>query len=78
MRMAWPELIVLIVVAALGVLAVEIAILFSATVLARWWLIAAVALTAVALDVWAALRLVDWLFAGPARRRKDRIIRFSP
>lgn len=75
--MAWPELVVAIIVGALVVLAMEAALLNGLAGYNRgaafFWF-----MTAALLDLWAALRLIDWLAAGPARRRKWRILGFRP
>lgn len=79
MTLAWPERIVLIVLATLAILAVEIGFLIVCSkYIASVWLGLAYMVAAILVDLWAALRLVDWLFAGPARRKKDRIVGFSP
>ena len=77
-KMAWPELIVLIIASALLVLAAEVLIEYAVVRSgAGGGLILLVLLMALLADLWAVLRLVDWLFAGPARRGKWRIVRFS-
>lgn len=79
MRMAWPERIVLIVVVTLAILGAEIAVLIAAKEnRVAGWIVAAIVLIALLLDLWAILRLIDWLSAGPARRKKERIVKFSP
>jgi hypothetical protein len=75
MRMAWPELIVLIVFATLFVLAAEMAAIVAAKVYqVSGWIVAPGFLAAVFLDLWGLLRLIDWAFAGPARRARQRIL----
>jgi protein-S-isoprenylcysteine O-methyltransferase Ste14 len=76
MRLAWPELIVLILIAALATFATEIWILMALKS-APGWLGVLYVLVAIVLDIWGGLRLIDWLWAGPARREKD-IVKFSP
>jgi len=74
MRLAWPELIVLIVVATLATFATEIWILSAIDAYATKGLIALYALAAIVLDIWGAMRLIDWLWAGPARRARERVL----
>lgn len=76
MRIAWPELIVLIVVATLVVLGGEIGALF---VVVKVWrapggVILPLLLGALIFDIWAFLRMIDWAFAGPARRARHRVL----
>jgi hypothetical protein len=73
--MAWPERIILIAVTAFAVLAAEIAIIVAAReIRVSGWLMVVFALAAVFGDIWAVLRTIDWLFAGPARRAGYRVI----
>jgi hypothetical protein len=75
MRIAWPELIVLIVLGALFVLGAELALLaFVMEFHAPIWLGAMLFFVMAVFDLWAVLRVIDWAFAGPARRRKQRVL----
>jgi hypothetical protein len=78
MRVAWPELIVLVVLAAIVVFVVEGLFLSEAMGLGMPAGVGVVCLVALlVLDLWGLLRLFDWLFAGPARRKKgSRIVPF--
>lgn len=75
MRMAWPELIVLIVFTTLVVIGVEFAALDIADhCRVPAWIIGSTFLAMLLLDLWALLRLIDWAFAGPARRSGLRVL----
>lgn len=75
MHIAWPELIVLIVVGTLCVLGGEIGIIVALKAYrVSAWVAAPFALAMMIFDLWAALRVLDWLFAGPARRAKWRVM----
>lgn len=75
MRIAWPELIVLAVVGTLCVLGVEISIVVALKAYrVSAWVAALMAMSMVIFDLWAVLRVLDWLFAGPARRAKWRVM----
>lgn len=77
--MAWPERIVLIVFVGLIVLAAEIAVMiFCKEARISGWISVVYVLAAMLFDLWAVLRTIDHLSAGPARRRQDRIVKFSP
>lgn len=79
MRMAWPERIVLIVLTAFVILAVEIAALVAAKEFrVPGGLTAFGFIVAVFLDIWLVLRTIDRMLAGPARRKRDRVVKFSP
>lgn len=74
--MAWPERVLLIVVVGFAVVAVEIgAIIIGKEYRAPGWLALTVALAFLFFDLWVVLRTIDWLVAGPARRRGDRVVR---
>ena len=73
MRLAWPELIVLIIIAAVATFAMEIWILMALKS-APGWLGVLYVLAAIVLDIWGAMRLIDWLWAGPARRARERVL----
>ena len=77
--MAWPERIVLILLVAIIMIAAEIGALVAAKEFhASGGLVAIGFVAVVFLDIWAVFRTIDHLFAGPARRHKDRILKFSP
>jgi hypothetical protein len=74
MRIAWPELIVLIVFAVLFVIAGEMGLIVAARVYCvPGWIVACGFVAGLFLDLWGALRLIDWAFAGPARRSRHRM-----
>ena len=72
--MAWPERIVLIVLAVFVMLAVEVAVL-GLIVQNHGPGLAIIGCLVVSafLDLWAVLRMIDRLYAGPARRRRTRM-----
>lgn len=75
MRVAWPELIVLIVAVALTLLAAEIGILAVAKEFhVTGWIVGPAAIVMLLGDIWIVLRAIDWAFAGPARRARQRIL----
>jgi hypothetical protein len=75
MRMAWPELIVLIVFAVLFVIGAECALIVAAKLYrVSGYIVGPAVIAALILDVWGLLRLIDWAFAGPARRARQRVL----
>lgn len=75
MRVAWPELIVLIVLGATLLLGAELAFLAVVMSLhAPIWLGALLFFVMAFFDLWAVLRVIDWAFAGPARRRGRKVL----
>lgn len=74
MRICWPELIIGIIIVAFLLFAAELAIL---TVILEFhaplWLAGTMFLAMVFFDLWAVLRTIDWLMAGPARRKGWRV-----
>ncbi len=74
--MAWPERVLLIVVVGFAVVAGElVSIAMAKSYRAPGWFAATIALVFVVGDIWAVLRTIDWMCAGPARRRGDKIVR---
>ena len=77
--MAWPERIVVIAFLTFVMFAGEVAaLLWAKDNHAPGWFVVTFVVAAIFFDFWAVLRMIDVLFAGPARRRRDRIVKFSP
>jgi hypothetical protein len=75
MRVAWPELIVLIFLAVFFTLVVEVLLLVAAKDYGvSGWIVAPGFFIGVFLDFWGLFRLLDWAFAGPARRARRRML----
>jgi hypothetical protein len=80
--LAWPE------TAVLTMFCIEAVVLFSLAITApaaftTAWLINGFAITFrvglfTCLPIWLVLRLLDWLTAGPARRKRNGVISFLP
>jgi hypothetical protein len=78
---AWPERVVgflfaieVLILALLGLSSPHVGEIGWFMAIPALWRIVAFTL----IPVWAFLRLVDWAFAGPARRSRNVIVRFSP
>jgi uncharacterized membrane protein YfcA len=75
MRIAWPELIVLIFLATiLVVLGNFVALYLASHYFQSQSAIVAVFFVLMLFDLWGIVRLIDWAFAGPSRRKGLRIL----
>jgi ABC-type sugar transport system permease subunit len=76
MRITWPELVALIALAILLVIAgnfMVMDIIVHASGGSKS-IVVPVFFALMILDLWGILRLVDWAFAGPARRKGLRVL----